>query len=364
MFGMGLVGQNKEGINDNKITAPANVQQDSNEQEAAIISDPFYEETYNMEQYGFYLYVDPLEQDQMALKWNNSKEVLYHFPTAKLLHPFIDQHPHNPDLFMIMFMEQRDQNRYDHLFILDRKGSFAEIKNIPQAGYNTSKFSYSPNGKDILLLIESGTYHEGILGYIDQGKKEFVTLAGEITKVNKEEDSLAGMQEQWLVEWLSDQEIVLYHNGFSAIDFAIKKEKALPRKKPSQPFDRYYLGMNAGQRIYLLDIIRQDITTVMRLGSFDAKGNGYQQESQITIPGLDVALLRRETVFSPAQKRSAFMVYTYAEERKERPVTLYVWDTEQKKMILEKEVIERGNMRWVDEQTLLLGTQRISLPEK
>ncbi|RAP27457.1 hypothetical protein C2W64_00956 [Brevibacillus laterosporus] len=121
--------------------------------------------------------------------------------------------------------------------------------------------------------------------------------------------------------------------------------------------------MNAGQRIYLLDIIRQDITTVMRLGSFDAKGNGYQQ-SQITIPGLDVALLRRETVFSPAQKRSAFMVCTYAEERKERPVTLYVWDTEQKKMILEKEVIERGNMRWVDEQTLLLGTQRISLPEK
>ncbi|RAP27456.1 hypothetical protein C2W64_00955 [Brevibacillus laterosporus] len=50
------------------------------------------------------------------------------------------------------------------------------------------------------MLIESGTYHEGILGYIDQGKKEFVTLAGEITKVNKEEDSLAGMQEQWLVK--------------------------------------------------------------------------------------------------------------------------------------------------------------------
>nr|WP_162305484.1 hypothetical protein [Brevibacillus laterosporus] len=84
---------------------------------------------------------------------------------------------------------------------------------------------------------------------------------------------------QWLVEWLSDQEIVLYHNGFSTIGFAIKKEKALPIKGLSvikEPFLRLQridglpdqmlvsagmlmmdLSFQGNQRLYLLDIKRK-----------------------------------------------------------------------------------------------------------
>ncbi|MEW9670289.1 hypothetical protein [Ammoniphilus sp. 3BR4] len=125
--------------------------------------------------------------------------------------------PNQQGQFYVWFIEDKELvkdkkvKRTDHFYLLKQDGTFNEIQDVPQPGYNTSHtLEWSPSGNTAYLAMESN--EEWIVGQLDE--QTFKPLYGQITRESTEVNlEMPEQSMNWEVAWVNDEELLVYNPG-------------------------------------------------------------------------------------------------------------------------------------------------------
>lgn len=175
--------------------------------------------------------------------------------------------PNQQSQFYVWFMEDqelvKDQQvkRTDHFYLLKQDGTFSEIKDIPQPGYNTSHtLEWSPSGNAAYLAMES--QEEWVVGQLMEDDLTFKPLYGQITRQSTEVNlELPEQSLNWEVAWVNDEELLVYNPGSHSF-YGVNPENqsaweykvGLPEFSQGQYVKKITVPLNQESRVAIISV--------------------------------------------------------------------------------------------------------------
>lgn len=350
---------------------------------------------------------------QVIMVKENKQTVLYTTKIGEILTPHVYPAPGQPERYMIWFEEKIGNTLTDHILVVNANGSFAEVTNLPQQGFGTYTLSWSPDGKKVLYLAENAQNHEGILGIINPDRRAFEPIFGMIRGRATYPESVVGMVKKWHADWIDANNLLLLDgrkSNFYTVDTInknwqpvfvktrdqVKKMKMLPGLTDYALLEvgnpRYDMGFVGTERVHLLGWKTNRLVQIPRAiyGTFQQ----YDQEFLGMTPAKQPVF--GETVkvgteyafalisYNPAQDLKKNLLVTGLRKEYTSPIsfslspdgryvavimvkpetggyTTFVSQTENGAVIAERKTVDSRNLSWKDNQTLMLGTEAVTL---
>lgn len=135
--------------------------------------------------------------------------------------PHIYSYPLAENEYLLVMIEGvPNNNPVYHYFNMDANGTLTEIAGIPESGYDHTNITWSPNGENAILQMDNLTTRTTSIGLITQNLS-YQQVYGEVQNI--EFVSGTGMPFVSLVNWLNDNEVLVYINdeaSFVSIDLS------------------------------------------------------------------------------------------------------------------------------------------------
>lgn len=152
---------------------------------------------------------------------DNKALLLYESQDTEVVNARIYPFPTQPNQFYIWFTDKqvlvkdKKVKSVNHLTLLQSDGTFLEIKELPQPGYNTNlQIEWSPSGNKAYLAMANG--EEWVVGELIAEQSLFIPLYGQITKENTDVNYVPGEALKWKAAWVNDTQLIVYNPGSHA----------------------------------------------------------------------------------------------------------------------------------------------------
>ncbi|RXT05217.1 hypothetical protein [Ammoniphilus sp. CFH 90114] len=178
--------------------------------------DQDYEGRHNLA-----LYTTP-DRKKLYAVIENRGVLLYETEKTQIITSQSYPFPNQQGQFYIWFLEDevlvpdKEIKRDAHVLLFKADGTFAEVANLPQPGYDTTHtMEWSPAGNQAYLAMENRG--EWIVGQLLEDELTFKPLYGQITKQSNEVSTdIPEQRANWEVAWVSDEELLVYNPGSHA----------------------------------------------------------------------------------------------------------------------------------------------------
>lgn len=348
---------------------------------------------------------------QIVLVQEKNQTVLYTAKMGVILTPHVYPVPGQPERYLVWFEEQQGNTLTDHVMVVNQNGTHVEVANLPQQGYGSYTLSWSLDGKKAFYLVENAQNREGTLGLITPDKPVFVPLFGMIRARATDAQSVVGMVNKWHADWISNDSLLLLDGrkgNFYTVDtvnktwkalFAksylkVKKMKVLPGLTDYALLEvgnpHYDVGFMGTERAYLINwktnkLVQAPRATYGMIQQYDQQYLGLTGAklpvfSEVVKVGTQYAL----AVFSYNPEREIKQNLLVTAPQKEyyvpqsfrlspdgryvaasmlngdtKAYSIWVAQTSNGAVLLERKTTDLRQLSWKDNQTLLLGTEAV-----